>query len=128
MKIWTLISTILFLGASYAGPIGPNGERLIPTDLKETCTAKADAAMFTYRYRDTFSQEIMFKYMERDWRETWSKIPNIKYATYVDMQRIIRDAYRTDSSGKFIRSCCTNDIEEEQGIKEYASCIYQTEY
>lgn len=70
--------------------------------LIETCTAKGDVTLFTYKHRKMMPEEAMLEIVDAEWEGTWKHQP-IKYATYVELQRIVRDAYRTDPNGEFRR-------------------------
>ena len=122
--ILALILTIISLQV-YAWPVDQNGNRLITLDEKTRCVAKGDVTMFTYRHRDSIPLEKMLDIMQEDWDEVWSKEEAIKHATYVDMQRIIHDAYRTNNRGEFIRECCTEEIEQQRTGQEIILCINQ---
>ena len=70
----------------------------------------------------------MLAILKDNWEETWSKSPNIKEHTYVDMQRIVRDAYRTNRDGTYRRGCCTDEIEAEAAIRELEVCYGELQY
>lgn len=99
------------------------GKRLITVVEKTRCTAKGNVTMFVYRHRNDLSQREMFGKFNESWNDTWSKIPSIQTATYVDMQRIIRDAYRKDRDGNYHHECCTDEIEEERTVQVMKECL-----
>ena len=96
--------------------------------VQERCAAKGDVTVFTYRHRDFISEERMLEILQQNWDDTWSKSPNIKEHTYVDMQRIVRDAYRTKRDGSYRRECCTDEAEAEYAIRELEACYSELQY
>ena len=72
----------------------------IPTELVDTCVAKIEVTSFTYEHINTVSEKDTLAVLAKDWSTDWSKNPTIKHATYVDMQRIVRDAYRRQEKGR----------------------------
>lgn len=92
----------------------------VPENVVEACDAKADVTAFTYGERDTYTQEEMMTILANNWRDNWA---HLKHATYVDMQRIVRDAYRTDKKGKYNRPCCNTEIELAWAYLETDSCM-----
>ncbi len=62
--------------------------------ISETCKAKGDVRLFMHGHLDKITQEQALQLLERDWEQDWKHIEGIRWASYVDMQRIVRDAYR----------------------------------
>ena len=96
-------------------------------NIDPLCHAKALVAQYAYTYRDKQPVDAALKMIEDEWalhREDGGRWIDFDYATYVDMQRIIRDAYRK-SGGKFRRECCTKEAIIEQMRKAYWSCKRQ---
>lgn len=125
MKILLTLLLALFVSQAYAFPVDENGKRIITMAERERCGAKGDLTMFVYRHRDMMSQDDMMLIFQNDWDVDWSKKKSITHTSYVDMQRIIRDAYRTDRSGEYIRGCCTKEIEESRTVNELTACLNQ---
>lgn len=111
MKIWTLASLLLITSTVFAYPTDENGNIIIPP----ACFAKGDAVLFTQQYRDKIPLEKALQVLERDWKESYS-LKGIKRATYIDMQRIVRDAYREDP--------ISLEAAEEEAIQEIAACLH----
>jgi len=126
--VLVLLLSVACCPPANAWPVDHEGNRIFPKALLETCLAKGDVVMFTYRHRDQLSEEQMLGKLTKDWTEVWSKNPNIKHVTYVDMQRHVRDAYRTDSQDNYVRECCTNEIEDGRVEVAMNECFYQTQY
>lgn len=91
--------------------------------LIESCQAKGDVALFVYEHRGLITEEQALAIMNENWRDTWSKLP-IKHATYVELQRIIRDAYRTTPDGKWQRTESAAFYTQD----EIHSCIFDLKY
>lgn len=109
-----IIVVVLYL-LSFTAVFGQD----LPT-LKDLCQFKMDVTTTVYARRDQYSQEQMLKNLEYQWNhnrgESWP------YASYVDSQRIIRDAYRKQGS-EYIRDCCTDDITYQETLDEGLSCL-----
>lgn len=120
--IYFALLVMLSVGA-YAYPVDENGDRMITIPEKLRCQAKGDVTLFVYERRDEFTEEQAFEFLEKAWNATWSDVPSIQTATYVDMQRIIRDAYRTNGRGEFRQECCTEEIAEKQTMKVLKQCL-----
>lgn len=88
--------------------------------LKDLCQFKMDVTTTVYARRDQYSQEQMLKNLEYQWTQRQTK--SWPHASYVDSQRIIRDAYRK-SGGEYIRDCCTDDITYQETLDEGLSCL-----
>ena len=127
IAVAAILMTLLSV-SSHAYPVDEEGNPIIPQTVMDTCMAKGDVTMFTYRHRDHVTEQRMLEILDFNWSETWNKNPNIRHITYVDMQRIIRDAYRTDRNGKYKRDCCTDAVEEERTNHELYVCYNQTKY
>lgn len=123
-----LISLLVFPLAASAYPVDADGNAIIPEPIKQRCLAKGEVTLFVYKHRDLLTIEQTLNVMVEDWEGAWSKNPNIPWATRVDMERIIRDAYRTDSNDEYIRECCTEEIAEQQAVTEMRQCVYQLNY
>ena len=84
--------------------------------------AKALVAQYAYTYRPKMNVEAMLHVMEKEWKAKregeWAAFD---HATYVDMQRIVRRAYRKNA-GKFRHQCCERDVIIEQMRREYWGC------
>jgi len=91
--------------------------------LERICLAKGNVTAFTYEHRDELSKEETFDILKREWKESWSD--HVPYSSYVDMQRIINDAYRMNAQGKFRRPCCTEQEVTEQTKREIFACMGQ---
>ncbi len=101
---------------------GMGKEILVTPELRSLCEAKGDVATFAYRFRNDFSKDQMLAKLDSEWDRVWSK-REYSRATYVDMQRIVRDAYRENKIGGYKRECCTEDAEADQAIKEIYACL-----
>ena len=95
----------------------------IPIPLQDRCSAKADVTAFTYIHRHQLQENQMLMFLERDWRKIWSQNSNFTHATYLDMQRIVRDAYRKDKKGKYQVECCDNEEEIDYARNELLRCL-----
>ena len=100
----------------------------IPQALEDTCRAKGDVTAFVYEHRDRMSEEAALDLLESEWENEWSQNPNIKWATYLDMQRILRDAYRTNSNDQYKRECCTDEIIERETVGEMIACLHNLKF
>lgn len=123
MKTLMLISLLALSSAAFAWPIDINGKPLFPANMPASCEATGDVALFVYRHRDDISQEKALDILEDNWNGTWAKDPDLEHANYVDLQRLVRDAYRTDSSGEFKRECCTEEAVQNRTYGEVISCL-----
>lgn len=130
-KLLLIISIILLITlipvCSYnacANDLVIETDHVVPVEVRKLCEPKGEVAVFAYRYRNKMSQATMLVKLENDWNKTWSSIPLMPRSAYVDMQRIIRDAYRTDRDGEYIKECCTKDIEAAAAVNEITQCAY----
>ena len=128
MKKLIFLMAVMFSFNVFGYAIDDDGRPLIPKATEERCMAKGDVVMYTYLHRDDYTVEEMLDIARINWEDVWSKNPNIKWETYNDMQRIIRDAYRTKSDGSFVNDCCTAEIAEERTFNEMAKCIWELDY
>ena len=76
----------------------------VDPEVAKRCSAKGDVTAFVYQNRDSYTLEQMLEVFEESWNDSWSDLGR---PTYVDSQRIIRDAYRKDYQDKYVRECCT---------------------
>ena len=60
------------------------------------CDAKMTVAEYAYRHRNFMPKKDMFQVLDQTWDERWT---SLDYASYVDMKRIIEDAYRRQKGG-----------------------------
>lgn len=109
-------------------PIDQDGKAIIPQDIKDRCLAKGEVTLFAYSNRDKLTLSETLEVFEREWNDVWSQNPNISWATHVDMERIIRDAYRTDSTGSYKRECCTEEVIDAQALHEMQQCVYRLHF
>lgn len=123
MKFLPLLALMLISMAAFAYEVDEEGHVLVSEQEKAICVAKGDVTMFVYQHRDEVSRSDAFEILDRDWNEAWKSIEGMSHATYVDMQRIINDAYRTERDGSYRRDCCSEEIAEEETIKEILACI-----
>jgi hypothetical protein len=129
MNRWMISSLLLLVTTIVNGyPVDSEGKAIIPEPIKQRCIAKGEVALFVYKHRDMLTLEQVLETLEEDWESAWSKNPNIPWATRVDMERIVRDAYRTDSNNEYIRECCTEEVAEQQSVTEMRECVYWLEY
>ena len=115
-----LFAALLFLATSVVFAQTFTREDLTEDPLVALCTAKGDVTAFVYENRDKLTIEQQFKLLRKDWDETWSD--QFAWATFVDMNRIINDAYRM-SGGKYRRKCCTSIAIEIQVQDELSHCF-----
>lgn len=66
------------------------------------CDAKMTVAEYAYRNRNVKPKRHMFEALDFTWKERWT---SLHYASYVDMRRIINEAYRINS-GKHRHDAC----------------------
>lgn len=104
-------------------PTDDHGNPLVPVNLNPECKARNDTAIFVYDHREQVTQDEALEIVEKNWTATWSKTPGLQWSDYVDMQRIVRDAYRTDSRGEYVRECCNDELILVQVWKETFSCM-----
>lgn len=90
---------VLFITMS-SSFVGVVARDLNENETVDLCSRKASVAQYAMMHRDTISMEKMFEDLEHDWNKI-GMLPHLSHVTYVDMQRIIRDALRTDSGGNY---------------------------
>lgn len=88
-------------------------------DEYTVCDFKGDVAASVYLNRNDYPLQEFLRTVKEDWKEH-SK-DDWHYASYVDSERIIRDAFRK-SSGKYRRDCCTPEISAARGAKAISDC------
>lgn len=98
--------------------------KLVSQSLINICNAKGDVTAYAYAHRPKMNEEQMLKVLEESWFGTWIKLDQVKHSTYIDMQRIIRDAYRTNNKGEFRNECCTMEVTVEQVRREMEECFW----
>ena len=118
-----LIALVLF-AAPVLGEQAPDGVKVEP-EIAKRCGVKGDVTMFTYANRDKYTLQEMLEVFEKTWEESWKGTGR---ATYVDSQRIIRDAYRKDSHNKYIRECCTDAAVAHQTYRETEKCVFELQF
>lgn len=92
----------------------------ITPQLNDLCLAKLDVVSFAYSYRDKgLSLEDAKRVLDRDWNQHWS---HLKHATYVDMNRIIQDGWRTKKDNTWVHT--PPDINQLL-MREYYRCIIE---
>jgi len=123
MKLITILLMLLSPMLANAFWADENGNEIVPPEMRDRCFAKGDVAVFAYRYRDKMTEDRMLEYLDYNWSNTWSKVEGMHYSTYVDMQRIIRDAYRKNRKGEYKKDCCTEDIEAVEAIDVMNECL-----
>ncbi len=62
------------------------------TRKQALCTQKGAVTAFSLVHRDEYTEDEILGVLEEDWEDSLSK--QFEFASYVDMQRIIRDNYR----------------------------------
>jgi hypothetical protein len=134
MKNWMLAS-LIFIISSVAVADGPltyptdkEGNSILPKHVTERCIAKGELTYYAYSVRNEQTEEYVLDVLEQEWNSRWYAIPEITWATHVDMQRIIRDAYRKDSSGNYIKDCCGDQAVEDATALEMQLCVYWLDY
>ena len=76
---------------------------VIEGEPNRLCTIKINLVRYAMANRDKREEEEILKFAEGQWTYYNKKYPDeFSGATYVDMQRIVRDAYRINS-GKYRR-------------------------
>jgi len=133
-RVFVFISGFLSLGLAsalqpiMAYPADEEGKLLVPIDLANRCQVKAEVTSFVYKHRHEFTEEQILSDLHDDWDNVYSKKSYLPWHSFVDMQRIIRDAYRKDANGEYIRDCCTEEVINEKANLEYQLCLHYTEY
>lgn len=103
-------------------PTANGGMISIPTWLYDTCNAKGDLAILAYENRETAPIANILMTLHHDWKYVWST-KGVTHASYVDMQRIVRDAYRKNNDGVYITSAETQDEILATVDKEVGNCL-----
>lgn len=70
-----------------------------PLSTEEVCRAKAGYVIHVMTHRKSTSQQEALEQLEYFWTTELDAL--MKYATYVDMQRITRESYQTKTKGDF---------------------------
>lgn len=94
----------------------------IPTWLYDTCNFKGDLAMFAYENRKTTPIDHVLLTLRHDWKYVWST-KGVTHSSYVDMQRIVRDAYRKTNDGHYVNKADTEDEVLAVVDGEVGSCL-----
>jgi len=97
----------------------PLHSETISQETKDLCNAKMGVAEFVYTHRDQMTKDQMMQVLENTWGGDWARE---RYASYVDMQRIIEDAYRKLGT-EYRRECCTNPIIQTEMLREGRACL-----
>jgi len=103
--------------------VDSEGKLLIPSSVTKICSAYSNITEYTYTNRDEFSEGEMLVFLEMNWLEGYSRDKLFKHYDYVDMQRIVRDAYRTQRNGTYRRECCKEPIVLAQVNKTLETCV-----
>lgn len=103
-------------------PTDPDGNPMVPVNLAPECKARNDITIFAYDHRDQVTQDEALEIVKDNWNKTWSSVEGLEWHDYVDMQRIVRDAFRTNSNGDYIRECCDDEIILARVWKETFQC------
>lgn len=113
--------------ALFAAPVLGQHPPVIKVDpeVAERCSAKGDVTAFTYQHRDALTEDQMLRVFENTWNERWK---DLGMPTYLDSQRIIRDAYRKDSQDKYIRECCSGAIVAYHTYRETEKCVMELQF
>lgn len=87
-----------------AGPVfseGGNSQWDEAKTLEEyACKGKGVVAAFAITSREEVSEKEVLEILEGDWEESY-KPAGVKFSTYVDMQRIVRDVMRKNKDGSW---------------------------
>ena len=95
---------------------------VVADKVNPTCTVKLNTINITMKHRDAYSEEEALESAAKRWEFFNKKQPeNFSYATYVDMQRLVRDVYRKNS-GKYRRPN-TQEYLDEYLMDEFEYCI-----
>lgn len=85
----------------------PSSAREFTDEDRLLCDAKMTVAEYAYRNRNLMPKDHVFKALDQTWKERWSSLSN---ATYVDLRRIVNEAYRMNS-GKHRHDACVKGQE-----------------
>lgn len=82
--------------------VTPSSAREFTQEDRLLCNAKMTVAEYAYRNRNHMTKNDMFKSLDFTWKERWT---SLDHATYIDLRRIINQAYRVNS-GKHRHEAC----------------------
>lgn len=109
MKLGSVLVLLLIALLGFTAVIA---QELNTNEIEDLCSRKANVAHYAMMHRDAIPAEQIFSTLDHKWKQI-KALPHLSHATYVDMQRIIRDALRTDSRGNYR---LPND---EKGLKRF---------
>lgn len=87
------------------------------------CSVKGNVAEFVFLNRNKVTEQQMLAELDTSWTSLWSTYEGMELPSYLDMQRIVRDYYRIDSTGKFKEPCCNKDQSEDIFVSELIHCL-----
>lgn len=93
----------------------------ISQETKDLCNAKMGVAEFTYTHRNQMTKDQMVQVLEKSWGGDWA---HKHHASYVDMHRIIEDAYRK-LGAEYRRQCCTEKVIKAEVLREARACVIE---
>lgn len=123
----TILAILMVLGlAACAYAVEPQDEATQEREyspLEQRCIAKWNIASYVLHNRDKYTEEEMLELLAQDW-EDYKQIPHFKYHAYVDMQRLIRDAYRRSGKEYKVSNATKEDIKAFVDY-EVQTCLWQ---
>ena len=134
IKIIALTATLVITlfgggGISSAEPMyilipSHNPHSNIPTkvEIPEKCKVKSVVVTGTFQVRETVTLEKALDLVIKSWNEDIEPVADdIAYATFVDMQRIVRDIYRTKKNGDWKRPA---ESMMQMATRETKACMF----
>ena len=111
---WTLRA--LFVATLLAGLTAVGAQE--QTRKQTLCEQKGIVTAYSLAHRDEFTEAEMLEILKEDWETSLSEL--FGFASYVDMQRIVRDNYR--KFGKRYKVANDKDAITERILYETSEC------
>ena len=114
MNKWTLSAILMALCMAFVTATAQE----TMTRKEALCERKGIVTVYSLVHRDEFTEKEMLTLLQEDWEGSMSEM--FGFASYVDMQRIIRDNYR--KFGKNYKYADDEETIKQRTVREVYDC------